>query len=608
MAVKIILTVQYEQLIQKQDSVSVLLWRFSSFHVFLFYFQTFIFIMEFKRREGEKRMHLKNVLGFFGLWSYPFGLALSGSVACFLPTLNMQQFILNAKSATEILLGGLIVPSFVTITNLYDFLIKGKRDFAPDFSTRKSVTSISDSKKQAMYKKVGKNDGLLSDKPEGLIFGKQGKKYVALPVGKADIKDGVSAVVLGSPGSGKSVFLTSFLLSNFQQENPTPVFCLDIKPELARKSINIDNKQVKIVDFTDRAKAGWDVYFSITEETKDDEKMRTFDGLARALIVSSNPKDNFFVNNARTILKFLLLYYNNQNIGFIDSITKILAEDVNEHIKKILADKEYCPEGGTVYNGLKKYADKESDAMQDIVLTMQEHLNIFLNSDIRYQLRDNPVKACPEDINNGISVFICLPMYLLDEYEDLLRLVVYQVISTMERRGEEWKQGAVLILDELARLGKLENLLPFLAVNRSLGVSCIMAYQDFSQIEKIYSKEEARTLMNLSEVTYVLSCKDQETTKVLSDLIGDYKEEKVSHNRSGLLHCATGQENVSTEYRRIMETADFQTLREKKEAILILYGKYFRIKQFRYFEHPEFLKRYEEITKSNKKLLDAKKY
>ena len=176
----------------------------------------------------------------------------------------------------------------------------------------------------------------------------------------------------------------------------------------------------------------------------------------------------------------------------------------------------------------------------------------------------------------------------------------------MERRGENWKQVAVLILDELARLGKLENLLSFLAVNRSLGVSCIMAYQDFSQIEKIYSKEEARTMMNLSEITYILSCKDQETTKVLSDLIGEYREEKISHNRSEILHCSDGKQNVSTEYRRIMETADFQTLRERKEAILILYGKWFRIKQFRYFENPQFLKRYQEIIRANSRKPDDK--
>lgn len=548
-------------------------------------------------------MRLKNVFHFLGFWSYPLGLTVSGMFAYLSQTMQMQEFNLNRENLFGVLAGGLAVPGFIVFSNLFDFISKGRTDFAPNLTGKKDVTRISESKKQAMYKKIGKVDGLLTDKTEGLIFGRQGRKYVSLPVG---MRDGVSAIVLGSPGAGKSVFLTGFLLQNFQQQNPIPVFCLDIKPELAKKSVKMDSKKVKVVDFTDRGKAGWDVYSAIRRGISEDEKVRVFDGISRALIVSSNPKDKFFVNNARTILKFMLLYYFNQGTGFIDSITKIMAEDAGGHIKQILADRENCPENGIIYNGLKKYQGKDSEAMQDIELTLQEHLTIFLNSDVRYQLRDNPAKACPEDINNGISVFVCLPMYLLDEYEDLLRLIVFQTISCMERRGENWKQVAVLILDELARLGKLENLLSFLAVNRSLGVSCIMAYQDFSQIEKIYSKEEARTMMNLSEITYILSCKDQETTKVLSDLIGEYREEKISHNRSEILHCSDGKQNVSTEYRRIMETADFQTLRERKEAILILYGKWFRIKQFRYFENPQFLKRYQEIIRANSRKPDDK--
>ena len=244
----------------------------------------------------------------------------------------------------------------------------------PGVGFKKDVTRISDSKKQAMYKRVRKADRLLSNRPEGLIFGKQGKQYIALPVGKEGMRDGVSAVILGSPGSGKSVFLTNFLLNNFMQKNPIPVFCLDIKPELARKSVPLEgNDKVKVIDFNDRNKCGWDVYFAINPDTKDDEKMRVFDGVSRSLITSTNPKDKFFVNNSRTILKFLLLYWFNKGLGFIDSITKIINQDVSEHIKSVLEDSEYCPTNSLIYNGLKKYDGK--------ILTMVfQSLSVYLCS------------------------------------------------------------------------------------------------------------------------------------------------------------------------------------------------------------------------------------
>lgn len=159
-------------------------------------------------------MHLKNVLNFLGFWSYPLGVISSALLSYLMQRMKMQEFVFNSENVTEIAFGGLAVPAFIMFTNIYDYLSKGKKDFTPNLTFKKNVTSISDSKRQAMYKRIEKDDNLLTNKPEGLILGKQGKKYVCLPVGKEGQKDGVSAVILGSPGSGKSVFLTNFLLNN----------------------------------------------------------------------------------------------------------------------------------------------------------------------------------------------------------------------------------------------------------------------------------------------------------------------------------------------------------------------------------------------------------
>ena len=68
-------------------------------------------------------------------------------------------------------------------------------------------------------------------------------------------------------------------------------------------------------------------------------------------------------------MKGLLYYYYEKGSGFIDSITAITSDDVITQIKNALDDKEHCSENVTML--LKKYADKESEAFQDIELTLQ---------------------------------------------------------------------------------------------------------------------------------------------------------------------------------------------------------------------------------------------
>lgn len=345
----------------------------------------------------------------------------------------------------------------------------------------------------------------------------------------------------------------------------------------------------------------WDPYFALSENSTEDEKVRAFDQIVRALVVSSNPKDAFFVNNARNVAKGLFLYHYNKGEGFIDSINAIISNNIMEHINEVLSDEKYCPKNGMVYAILKKYGGKDSEAFQDIELTLMEHLNIFLNNDVQYHLKDNPRKASPKDLNNCTSVFVCLPLFLLDEFGDILRLITYQVCSAMQARGEDWKSPVLMLLDELARLGKIESLTSLLSVGRSAGISVNMAFQDMSQLESIYTREGARTIFNLCEITCILSCKDGETAKMISGIAGEYREEKISHNRSSLLHQADGKQHISEEYRKILDVSDFQDLRKKQETILIVEGKYYRIKQLRYYQDKMLNKRYEEIMNEQEK-------
>lgn len=541
-------------------------------------------------------MKIKKVFDFLGLWSYPLGVFIAWGII-YLSHLFSLNSDYTEKELIMIATGALILPLIITITNIYDYMKDGKTDFSPSLSYKNNVVGISKSKKKAMYPAI--TSEYLSDVPEGLIVGHKGKQYVRIPIEKKNI---MNSVIIGSPGSGKSAgpFLCTLISAFMKKQNPFACYVLDIKPELYKLSVKSDESEnVKRIDFSNRNSYGWDVYSGIDKHSSVDQQVRWFDTICRSLIVSKNEKDAFFVNNARTICKGLLYYHYSIGDGFIDSITAIVSENIMSHIETALADKEHSGPESMTYAFLKKYADMESEAFQDIELTLQEHLNIFLNSDVRWHLRDNPQKASPNDLNNGISVFVCLPLELLDEFSDVLRLLTNLTMATMQARDERDDYPIVMmIIDEAARIGELDSLTALLSIGRSKKVSVNLAFQDMNQLEDIYGKNKAKTIMNLSEVTYVLSCKDNATARDLSELIGDYKEEKISHNRGELLHTSDGKQNVSLEYRKIMEIADFQDLRKSGEAVLLAEGKYMRVKQLRYYQDPVLKKRYEEIIKS----------
>lgn len=142
-----------------------------------------------------------------------------------------------------------------------------------------------------------------------------------------------------------------------------------------------------------------------------------------------------------------------------------------------------------------------------------------------------------------------------------------------------------LIIDEAARLGAI-NWTDFLATSRSHQISTILAFQGISQMQKVWGKEDAKTLTELCRVIVTLSCADPDMAKILSDWAGEYKEEKRSSNSGGK---NDGTYSVSFEDKKILTQADIMNLQDKKEAIAFVKGKYMRmdVEKARYYNIPD---------------------
>lgn len=502
-------------------------------------------------------------LAFTGSWSIPFLILVTGQL---FPAVTVKTLLVLC----------LCLMVWIGFQNFWAIFCEGKQfnefrigdGLIPDTKLKLESTQ----KRAAVYPKVPAE--LLSKEPEGIILGKYKNRYVRVPLNET-----FHYCILGGSGSGKtSTVLLDTLLSNYAEgKNKVITFAIDIKGELHKKSTLAFSEHVLVVNPTDRTSCGWDAYYRLHNKPSDDLIIEAIEEISQALIISTNPKDTFFVENARTMFTGLLLYYFKKSESFIDSVSKILEAEVKALIAEIVKSSE---PSDLWYKYLAKFAGKDAESVQDCMVEMTTSLSVFSKSDIKFCFRDNCQKANPSVFNEGKSVFLAIPEHLLEAYKAILRLCTVQTLKELERRLETETEPMLLIIDEFARLGRMEGIFNALATLRSKKVMVMLAFQSLAQCEVIYSREEARVLTDNCRVKVICEVSDPQTAHTVQDWAGKYKEQKETLNGGKNRH-----KSYTYEDRPIVEPSDLITLTKQEEVILILSGVgYLRSKKCYYFK------------------------
>ena len=332
-----------------------------------------------------------------------------------------------------------------------------------------------------------------------------------------------------------------------------------------------------VVNPADRSTCGWDPYYRLTQNSSGDLIIEAIEEIAQALIISTNANDSFFVENARTMLSGLLIYFFNEGFSFIDSVNKILESDASALIEEIIRD---TLPSDLHYKFLAKYSGKKAESIEDIMTEMTTSLSIFSKSDIKFCMRDNYMKASPHSFKEGKSVFLAIPEHLLESYKPILRLCTVQTLRELERRSENEQTPIIVLIDEFARLGRIEGIFGALATLRSKKVMIMLAFQSLGQCEMVYSKAETKVLVDNCRVKMICEASDTETARMVSDWSGRYREKKETQNTG-----RNRSRSYTYEDRPIVESNDLITITRDNEVIVIISGiGYLRIKKAFYFK------------------------
>lgn len=556
-------------------------------------------------------MTIKNFVWFTGFWSYPLFAGLNYLIFFCWDEKWIQK---PPDLISYLIIFGvpLLFVFYLWSHNLQKYK-NGETEFTFD-TTFGTGTKKGRSKawREATYPNV--SGRYLTGKPQGLVLGRSQGQYVYLPVGK----DGINAFFIGSPGSGKSVLLLGFLYSVLyvdqivrkikeRASEPFNFFLVDIKGELYESLLKIkggkyraaDGHPIQVVQPSNRESFGWDVFYRMRKPgATTTDKLKAVTDISDALVeeTGDNP---YFSDNAKKILTGVLFFYEAKGLDFIQIIQKLTRSNLGELLKEIVEEAEQDG-NGIVLDKLKSFVGKEdNESIQDVEATLKTSMDCFSYPDIIYCFKDNPNRTSPAALNDGITnIDLAIDESMLLTYKPIFRLVCIQVLRHAEADFKaEDKRRTAIIIDEAARVGKVEGLDGAMATLRSRHCSLILFFQDLAQFRDIYKKEKADSILNICELKAFLSgAGDKSTTDFIANMAGKYTEIKTSYGKTTF-----GKKDVkySEEEKSIVDGKSLMELREKNEIICVIYGHYYRFKKLQYFRDPYLKEIAEEIKQFN---------
>ena len=186
-----------------------------------------------------------------------------------------------------------------------------------------------------------------------------------------------------------------------------------------------------------------------------------------------------------------------------------------------------------------------SREVSDVISTAITQLGFIGNAAIAESLSGSDFRFGDLKRKPGTTVYICLPLRLLDICDKYFRLILETALSDLLSEGQRGKRTPVLaIVDEMAQLGphmkSLENAMGMAAGAAGLQLWCVL--QDLSQLKGMFPNTWETFIQNCGVTTW-FGARDQTTREYVSKLSGTC--EVLSQTRSVNIDHHTGEPHVS---------------------------------------------------------------
>jgi type IV secretion system protein VirD4 len=338
--------------------------------------------------------------------------------------------------------------------------------------------------------------------------------YKGYPYGRFE-KEG-HILIVGGSGSGKSACVVIPTLAFFWKST---FLAIDIKGELSKKS----GRDALIFDPLDKESFGYDPFYLVRRAKNQIAEIRH---IANTLIpLPPDTKDTFWINQSRNILTGHLIFCFRRGATFVDALEVL----VDKPIESIL---EHDSEDRDAAREFRQCRNLKSEILADVMSELTTHIiPLVEDEDIRRALSKE--NSLTPDMLEYTNIFIKIPEYRLDQWRELLSLIIQQFLNYFERRDESEETQILFMLDEFPRLGKLEGIAGALSTLRSKKIVICVAIQSLAQLDVIYGEKMRRVIVDNCRYTLVLNATDVESQEYFSKRYGTYPEKQVAYGPRG---------------------------------------------------------------------------
>lgn len=402
------------------------------------------------------------------------------------------------------------------------------------------IASKQDIKKMGLYPSTG------------IILGKAFGKYVR-------VDQPLSIMLLAPPGTGKTAGVVVPTLLSCGNS----VIAFDVKGELYSLTSQRRSEFSKVIRFSlgEENSAKWNPLAKECLPEKWEDIEIKVDRLSSILYATDSA--DHWSKEAKPLFLFFALYliYKNGETSIPEVRAFSLSSDKppQEFIAELLdnltgdAPDRIMEEG----NGALAKAEKE---FAGVFSSFKADLNAFADPYIKKTLSGN-------DFNFADFRKERHSLYLIVKAEDVERLspivrLFFEELSLyiLSNKPEKTDHIISMIIDEMPRLGKLDQVLNAPALMRGNRGNVLLIAQDYAQIEEIYGKTGPGKVNGTVAYRIILAQNNQESAESISKHIGDSTRVKESVSTGG--NQLVGSTSKSLEGYKIFSSQKLMSLKE----------------------------------------------